>query len=183
MRIFFGIPVTDDMRKSGIQLTNEYKNKPSMKSARWTAGPNLHLTLRFLGECSDEQIEQLCDSTAQLSLPSFEIITNGALLLPIKRPRILALSIRLNDGLAELVRSINQITNSSEFIQEKHPFLPHITVARWKIPPHNLPPIKFHGARRQMVKEFHLYKSESTETGSVYTPIKTFPLTSPSIIN
>lgn len=178
MRVFFGISIDGELQQSALTLINEHKNKPTTSNAKWTSSENLHMTLRFLGECDEEVIAKLCEAAAEMKLPSFDITTNGTLLLPFKQPHILALSIRLNNGLAELVKNINRITKSDEFHHDKHPFLPHITLARWKIPLQTPPHIKLQGSTTQEVKAFHLFKSESTDEGSIYTPIKTFMLES-----
>lgn len=178
MRTFFGIKIQDDILHSTKLLVKNLKTHRAMKKIRWIPSPNWHITLYFLGNASDEQLQQLDELTQPIAkqMSEFEIETNGILMLPKKTPRILSLSVKLNEQLAELYHALNQNIITCGFEEDTRPFLPHITIGRWKHALHHAPDIEFNMVTKQKVDAFHLYKSESSETGSVYTPVKTYPI-------
>jgi 2'-5' RNA ligase len=100
-------------------------------------------------------------------------------LLPPRKPHILGLAIHLNQALANLVRVINQAHSSVGIDLEKRPFLAHITLGRFNESTQHEDFIL--NAVKSIEDKAHqvvLYKSEPTETGSVYTPLETFEMKS-----
>lgn len=180
MRTFFGIAIKNELLQSANLLVDEAKSTPDMQKIRWTPSSNWHLTLRFMGNTRDEQLDQLVELVTPIAqdIASFDIESNGVIFLPDKHPRIFGLSVRLNESLAQIVQGLNQAAQHCGFTADKRLFLPHVTLGRWKPGAAHAPHIQLKHFGEQTVKAFHLYKSENSEQGSVYTPIKTFCLPS-----
>lgn len=176
MRLFIGLPITGDLFNSADAVRSEYQRHPATKGLHWSPESNWHLTLRFLGNCTDTQTAELIDAIKPIAekVTPFELTSNGLLVLPPRKPRVFCLSVRLNDAMAVLYRNLHKASEVCGFAQEKRPFMPHITLGRWKNPelmefnPHKPT------SATATVDCCHLYESVPGEHNSEYKPIETF---------
>src|SRR5260221_14295180 len=71
VRAFFGLPVPDPQRAELARfIASSVQVAPSF---RWTPEPNLHLTIRFIGNVERALVESVADAVAQRRLASFDI--------------------------------------------------------------------------------------------------------------
>ncbi len=105
------------------------------KDISWVAPQNYHLTLRFLGQCTENQLSAIGDQLAQelADFPRF-ICKSGALdFFPHHRPRVMVLktvAYRRMGKLYRLYRECEEIAVANGCIADRHSFRPHITLAR-----------------------------------------------------
>ena len=159
-----------------LYLINSLKTQQEFKYCRWTKPEHLHITLRFHGKIEEEKLTEI-NALLTETLPHCESVTLSTrrlMLLPNRKPHMIVLAIHLNEELARLVRMINDAHTAEGIPLEKRPFLAHITLGRFnEATMHEnfiLPSVKtIVGKANQVV----LYKSEPTEIGSVYSPLKT----------
>ena len=61
MRVFIAIDIDDKIRKAIADLQKQIASKVDVKKGdlKWVEPNNIHLTLKFLGEISDEQLEEV----------------------------------------------------------------------------------------------------------------------------
>jgi len=134
MRAFIAIELPTEIKDalSGIQE----KLKAEKTKVSWVNPQNLHLTLKFLGEISCKQlneIKQIITEIAKTS-PGFKIKLEAAGVFPnLHAARI----IWIGDGQAplELKQIIQQLEirlTDSGIPQERRDFQPHITIGRVK---------------------------------------------------
>ena len=149
---------------------------------------NIHLTLKFLGEIDHGQIRQIKEqmteavagsSPIRLTLDQVGVFPNT------KRPRVLWAGLNNEEGaLSALQQNIETELAEAGFPRDKKPFVPHLTLARIKSPK----------ARQALIKELdalnaegidpnpfqavavHLYQSQLTPKGSIYTVLAKFEL-------
>ena len=65
MRVFIAIDIDDKIRKAIANLQKQIASKVSVKKGdlKWVEPNNIHLTLKFLGEISDEQVAEVSEIT------------------------------------------------------------------------------------------------------------------------
>lgn len=152
------------------------------RAIRWVAVPNLHLTLKFLGEVEPGSIPAV---TEALQGPSSSVapfrweLSSAGLFPPGRRPRVFWL------GAGEGAEPIRKLAGAVEaalkplgFRKEERPFQPHITVGRVRDGGRVEEPFlrrwaEFgrEGFGAAPVDDFVLMQSELRPEGSLYTPI------------
>jgi 2'-5' RNA ligase len=152
-------------------------------SLRWTKRDQLHITLVFIGEASDERAAQVVGILRHpIPHPPFRFELGGVGAFPPRgAPR--ALWIGLKSGAEELIQVQSLLAGRLEAVgveREQRPFTPHLTLARWRDsrssdrPQTNAtsPPT----IARVDVKAVTLFQSRVSSTGSQYTRLVECPL-------
>lgn len=184
MRAFLAIEVPDALKQGLSDLRDRLRK--SGARASWVATENMHLTLRFLGDITENDIERLgvpveeaCAACAPLAL---SIIGAGA--FPgLRRPSVLWAGVQEASGaLTELQARLETAAQSIGLSSEKKRFHPHITLARIKEPRQtgNLPVLleaeaQFAGGDF-CAAYVTLFSSELTRQGAIYRRLREFPL-------
>ncbi|TVP14351.1 RNA 2',3'-cyclic phosphodiesterase [Shewanella sp. KCT] len=139
---------------------------------------NLHMTLAFLGQCSEAQQEALSESLARLAhqrrLPVFEVTLNT--LDHWVKPKIICLKGAARDpGLISLFNQCQRLAQQLGLHTSEHSFTPHITLMRKAkmLPALKAPSLTLSG------HALHLYHSQSSEQGVQYKVLASWPLTAP----
>ena len=137
---------------------------------------SLHLTLAFLGDLPSDALVTLGRALGTVSWSEVRTGVTGPLFLPSHgRRRVVALALADPDGaLAALQSEVSGIlAQEGLYAPEKRPWLPHVTVARFRRPGHpfslqnvNIPEF---GVVRMV-----LYSSDLKQAGAVHTPIADF---------
>lgn len=137
--------------------------RPSAPGVSWTKPHRLHITLRFLGECDqDEALSTLKGTSfpaARATLgPTPEHLGKGVIVLPAA-------------GVDELAAAVTDATRFVGDPPPDHPFIGHLTVARFRRRP---PPVDWPRLDESFdVSAISLV--ESTTWGD-YADVATFPL-------
>jgi 2'-5' RNA ligase len=100
---------------------------------RCVPAENLHVTLAFLGARSPEGCEMAAAILEPLASAAAvgELATDGAVWLPPRRPRVLAVAIAPEEGLAALQAAlVERLREAVAFEPEARRFRPHVTVGR-----------------------------------------------------
>lgn len=137
-RIFTAIDISDDARRKVSDYTENLRGEFSYLRVGWERAEKLHLTLKFLGEIDDEQLENLVEAAeavaAQVSDFKLQIAETGAFPSR-KNARVLWLGV--NDERGNL-RRLNEILETEcerkGFPKEKRNFKAHLTIARLRAP-------------------------------------------------
>ncbi|RII29183.1 MAG: RNA 2',3'-cyclic phosphodiesterase [Geobacter sp.] len=175
-RLFVAIDLPEKIRSELANLREE------LPGARWVAGDQLHLTLRFIGEVEarqqgdiDEALRHVHDEPFSLTLRQVGHFGRPGRVLWVgmdRPPTLLALQQKVEAALA--------LTGTPP---EERPFSPHITLARIiGTPAHLLSNYeeKHRGFASTTfpVTEFHLYSSTLTSTGAIHRREGSYQLTS-----
>lgn len=101
---------------------------------RWTAVEKMHLTLRFLGETSEEQRRQLAASLEVIAAahPSFSLGPDILGCFPnCRRPSVIWLGMAGDlEPLSALQARVEEAARAAEFEPDERPYAPHLTIAR-----------------------------------------------------
>jgi RNA 2',3'-cyclic 3'-phosphodiesterase len=146
-------------------------------SLRWVKQDQLHITLVFIGEVSDQRATQAIDVMRDpLPHPPFRFELGGLGAFPPRgAPR--ALWIGVMAGAEDVIRVEASVAERLETLgieRERPPFSPHLTLARWRDsrssdrprPSRERPPTIIASVEARAVT---LFQSRVSSTGSTYT--------------
>ena len=143
---------------------------------------NLHFTLQFLGEITDEISKKVIDALNTIEFSSFKINLKGVGVFPKpKFPRVVWIGIDENGGkmLIQLAKKVGKVLEPLGFSPDK-PFKPHITIFRIKKKvgdiTKELDDQKMADFGIQKIISFKLKKSELTSTGPIYSDLEEIKL-------
>lgn len=182
MRLFFAIEISPDVRSAIAELQEALR--PRLPSARWVAPANLHLTLRFLGECEPGAVEDLDAGLAASvrELDPFTLRFRGCGVFPnTSRARVLWIGVHVpDDGLLRLQSTVEDEVRALGFAPETRPFRPHLTIARFKKSDRALraltPPLSEREFGCTYVSELILFESRLGRRGASYHVAERLPL-------
>lgn len=130
MRVFVAIEISN---KDIIDSIRNFQSKITIK-AKPIESQNLHFTLQFLGEITDESCEKIKQNLKKIEFSSFKINFKGVGVFPnMRSPRVIWIGVDKVGG-AMLEELAGQIKNALEplgFSPDK-PFKSHITIFRIK---------------------------------------------------
>jgi 2'-5' RNA ligase len=191
LRVFVAIElpthVCDAIQKQTARLRQVLGND----FVRWVPTPNMHLTLKFLGDTSTSYLDFLkqmlireADSRSQ-----FDLQLGGLGAFPnLRKPRLIWIGIHAPSDLASLQKNIEAGATRLGYQQEERDFSPHLTIGRAR---QNINPLELQKIRAALdaiqlgnigtarVDSIHLFKSDLQPGGSVYTKLFSAPLSKP----
>lgn len=183
MRCFLGTELEDSLVPRISDVINSFTELDiDMKPVR---DENLHLTVKFLGDISEERLKKV-DAVEEVTdeIEPFEIELGGIGVFP-SRDYIKVIWIGAGKGgkrFKELMRKVELKLSDKGFEKDKNDPVPHITIGRIKSG-RNKESIKskldeLNGKifGTMPVDEISLFKSELTPEGPVYEKIKDYRL-------
>lgn len=199
MRAFIAIELSQSLHTHlhSLQshLAEALKQTPDAANAlRWISAENIHLTLRFLGDSSAEQIQQISVGLDELASKhaGFDLTLAGIGCFPnVRRPNIVWVGVggQVRE-LTNLQRPIEQLALSAGFAAEDRPFSPHLTIGRARKDAStgqlgqlgralqsaatSAPITGWHATVD--VRSITLMQSDLRPAGAIYTPIKRIDL-------
>ena len=168
-RLFFALWPDEETREQINDVVGPFKNqniKPVKKS-------NLHITLEFLGEVSDQDKEDLIDKINMLQHEPFDLeLTRVGWWC---KPQILWIgTTHIPKELLTLVKSIKKCVRKQGLKIDKREYKPHVTIAR-KVKQVVIPNKALHISWQ--VNSFVLVVSNTNEDGAEYEVLKEWSLT------
>ncbi|MCF7894883.1 MAG: RNA 2',3'-cyclic phosphodiesterase [Candidatus Omnitrophica bacterium] len=175
MRTFIALDLTDEIKVKIKKVTARLKNLPI--KAKWAASKNLHITLQFLGDTSQEQLDIIKKIIRDISCQyeSFKLYLKDFSFFPnSKKPRVFFINFSSDKILETLVEALRKKLNQVGFKEDKK-FRPHITLARIK----DLKNIKELTEKTNQLEvkdsfkitKISLFKSTLTKKGPIYQEI------------
>jgi len=172
MRIFVAIEVSD---KDVLNSIHKIQTELNIK-AKPVELHNMHFTVQFLGEVSEEMVGKISDALNSIEFSSFSISFASIGVFPNPNsPRVIWIG--TDDGVNELEKLAEMIRSKLShlgFSPDKK-FKPHVTMFRVKNKIEDLSSKleKFSSCSfgKQLVSEIKLKKSELTSTGPIYTDL------------
>ena len=133
IRAFIAIPIPTPLQKRIWRETAPLRNSIERGIIRWVAPENIHLTLKFLGNTSEETLDTLKKILAQEieKIPAFEISLKKIGAYPnISRPSVIWLGIEDSGKLISLQKSVETVASQIGSVPEKRRFSAHLTLGR-----------------------------------------------------
>lgn len=181
MRTFIAIEISEEIRNTLAQIQSHLKY--SGADVKWVEKDNIHLTLKFLGEISEEKkelVKSVLDGIARETKP-FEITIKEIGAFPkIEFPRVVWVG--LDKGSSEsktLAEKIDEALSKIGFEKETRPFASHLTIGRVRSPKNKealKEKIQSSGSQlitpnSQLISSVILFQSTLTPKGSIYTKL------------
>jgi len=184
MRTFVAIELPEAVRASLGRLRDMLRH--SKAQASWVKTDNMHLTLRFLGEIDEKNLEtfsaRLYDSCARYA--ALTMFVRGTGVFPnARRPAVVWAGLEaLSGDLAGIQTAVESAARAIGLPPETKPFHPHITLAR--IRDHRqigdlmerLETAKTFATDDFPVRTVALFSSELRPAGAIYRRLREFAL-------
>lgn len=185
IRSFIAIDLPDSLNTALERASRQLQDLLAGLPIRWVPVQNIHLTLKFLGDVSENNIpmiQSIVQSEAaqhrifEISVGGFGVFPNSA------RPRVLWVGVEAPDELINLQRRIDVESARLGYAPDQREFSPHLTFGRVS---RNASPkevrkasgllrnhkIGFLGAAR--IENVTLFRSDLGPDGAVYSKIYT----------
>jgi len=175
VRIFTGIPLDDVVRRHVLGIIDSISGM--LPEVRWVAADNLHITLKFLGQCLES-------SMGELSLMIQETKTLLPFMLNIGRVgafpsrgsgRVIWVGAEDIEGKArEAFISLDEAAAVCGIKRENRVYTPHVTIGRARKRAVALPmesEMGFDDLVTMKVDRINLYRSESRQGKVIYTVV------------
>ncbi len=184
IRSFIAIEVPQPLLARMGELQRELRQMEA--GINWVRPEGIHLTLKFLGSISAEELEKLARAVAPVvaAWKPFELRIHGLGCFPSGRnPRVIWVGIDRGGGEASSLQKVIEDTAAEVgFPREARPFKPHLTLGRVRTPrgkssfPQVMEKHKDVEIGTFLAREVYLFKSELKPSGAVYTKLQTFPM-------
>jgi len=188
VRVFLAIDLPQELKKELFNLS-KVLNCEGLK-LKWVEEENLHLTLRFFGNISENLVEKIYEKCKDVckKLEPFELELDLASYFPLKgTPRVIWIGINsASNNLFKLDNLLKKAFKPLKLKEEREEFYPHVTLLRIKEKTDPVALKKFFEEIKKaseklkgksfLVKELIIFKSDLFPSGPKYTPLKTIPL-------
>ncbi|HZL91460.1 MAG TPA: RNA 2',3'-cyclic phosphodiesterase [Pirellulaceae bacterium] len=135
LRTFIAVELAGSVLARAAQLIKELQAAGA--DVNWVKAPQMHLTLKFLGDVADTETPDICRVVADVAsrCEPFEIVCRGAGAFPdLRQPRTIWLGFTQGvQELTELQRAIDDaLKKEMGYGREQRRFHPHLTLGRVK---------------------------------------------------
>jgi 2'-5' RNA ligase len=179
MRAFIAIELSPEVKESLARIQSHLKY--SGADVKWIEKESIHLTLKFLGDITEEkrkEIELILDETGRSTKP-FEISIKDIGAFPnINYPRVIWVG--LDKGAVEsktLAEKISEELLKISFQKEPRPFAPHLTIGRVRSPKNKealkekIGTCQMPISKPQLISSVLLFESKLSSKGPTYTKL------------
>src|SRR5580693_251016 len=129
MRVFVAVDIDDAIRGRITRFLDGVRG--FAEEARWVRPESLHITLKFIGEKSEEDVEKIKCSLETIEAGTFEMSIRGYGFFPGARaPRVFWVGIDGGSKLTSLAATVDEKLARLDVPKEEHAFTPHLTLAR-----------------------------------------------------
>jgi 2'-5' RNA ligase len=183
VRAFIAIEIDPEVVNKICQTIDDLKSRIS--GIRWLPAANLHLTVKFLGDVAEGQIDAIgaALTVALHPFPRFTINAKGLGVFPdSRRPRILWVGLT-GEQLAALAACVESSLLPLGFAPENKNFTPHLTIGRWRqfdrparTLKQELEKWREYEFGRSTIEQVTLFQSVLKPEGAVYSRLKTVAL-------
>lgn len=180
MRLFTAIDIPEEVHTRLERLLTHLRPTAHVK---WSPIYNLHITLKFIGEWPEPDLDKLASALRGIGKrPALSIDVQGLGWFPNPHnPRVFWAGVHAGPHLEQLASDVETALGPIGIAKDDRPFSPHLTLARIKQPA----PLQ---ALRQAVADLesvdygaftadrlYLYRSQPGSAGSIYTKLSEYP--------
>ena len=183
IRAFIAVELPETLKKELYELEAQLKNT-SPPIVKWVDPNSIHITLKFLGEISEDSVDELTlaiEESAQ-GIQPFQLEVREVGAFPnLERVQVLWVGVKGElEQITQLQKNIESNTEQLGFSRESRAFSPHLTLGRVRneARPNErqrlgklLTDTSFAALHNVNVAAVNLMKSQLTPTGPVYTCI------------
>ena len=169
-RLFVAIDLPDSTRHLLVELD------PHIRGVRWTEPEQMHLTLGFFGDVSEDFELKLREKLSAVEFGAFFLPINGVGAFSSKgAPKIIWIGVgKAHPHLFQIYKRVHEAALAAGLHLELRPWHPHITIARCRdVFAQTLRKFLQSNAELDVgmfrVEAFHLYSSRLTPAGPIHT--------------
>jgi RNA 2',3'-cyclic 3'-phosphodiesterase len=194
MRLFVALDIDENIRGRIARFLEGVR--AFAPDARWASPEALHVTLKFIGEQSEEEVGNIKQALEAIQAGTMEVNFRGYGFFPsVRAPRVFWLGIEAGSELTSLAMAVDKKLAALNIPKEEHAFNAHLTLARSKggsgSPRKQAgdgPNRSFQRLQEKLAalptpefgtmtaREFFLYRSQLGPRGSKYTKLAGFKL-------
>lgn len=183
MRCFIAMNLDDSLKEEINKTIQGLRGRDW--DVRWVPAENLHVTLKFLGDTSEEQVLEIKERLSAIAVKtdSFNLGLYGVGIFPDrKRPRVVWIDLIDSEGFIKLQELVEDSMASLGFKMDNRPFSPHLTIGRIRSPRgkdallRRIDSLKDKDFGNIGVDRISLMKSDLKPTGAQYTTLADFQL-------
>jgi RNA 2',3'-cyclic 3'-phosphodiesterase len=175
-RLFVALELPDEVVRATAALARD-KFGP-VDELRLVPTESLHVTLVFLGYHPEREIDRIAEVSFGEGGGEFDLIPEGIVPVPHKRPRLFALGLEdAGGGLIAWQEGLSRrLAAAGLYEPEKRPFWPHVTLARVKRGARAPRGVELPALPRELARPFRaprvtLFRSTLKPSGAVYEPL------------
>ncbi len=175
IRSFIALDIPPEAKQYLNSLIKARSHK--IQGARWVQPEQMHFTMKFFPSFPLSLVPQMKDVLSQLSRvfsPFTIVLENMGAFPSLAKARVLWVGTNQASGqiLGSIAENLEKSCKQLGFAGEKRPFVPHITLARFRSP-RNLPANILHmdNSCETIVRTMCFYQSTLTPTGAIYHPL------------
>lgn len=180
VRAFIAVEISPTLKEKLHTETESLRRAFPRSIVRWVNVNNIHLTLKFLGDTSLDNLEKLKVYLAEevVNQNSFEVGVNGiGVFASFSRPRVVLAGVKDSGNIFSLYKCVERVASLIGRDAERRPFLPHLTLGRVQ---RRVSLADKHKIRQAIqshekldfgtmqVNSIHLFESELKPTGAIY---------------
>ena len=183
IRAFIAIDLPPEVLVCLDDVSQQLRQELSEAPVRWVPVENIHLTIKFLGDVSESNIDMLTDFLQSIAsnVKQFEFSVGGLGAYPKPhRPRVIWVGVEAPTELMTAQRSVESEMSRLGYARERRPFNPHLTLGRVSRHSTNqdirniadvikTQTVGYLGCARVMA--FHIYRSDLKPSGAIYTKL------------
>jgi len=194
MRLFVALDIDESIRGRIARFLDGVRE--FAPDARWVRPESLHVTLKFIGEKSENEVDKIKQALATIAADTFEMNFSAYGFFPGARaPRVFWVGSEGGSRLSSLAAAVDETLFQLGIPKEEHAFNAHLTLARGGGGSGSPRRRKGDGANRSFqrvqeklaalpapdfgtmtAREFFLYQSQLSPSGSKYTKLAGFDL-------
>ena len=188
MRAFVGISLPGHVRDALEQLQQALQ--AAQADVKWVEPSNLHVTLKFLDEITEEQRQAVEAMLARVAAyePAFQLGIEGVGAFPSPTaPRVIWVGLVTGkEVVARIVEAIEREGANIPLRKEERSFSPHLTLGRVRSSRHQqrlvqqLREVTWQAPSAWQVSSLTLYQSELSSAGPRYTVLADLPFGKPT---
>ncbi len=182
-RIFIAIDLPENVKNKILGIGEQWSSLP----CRWVSKENLHITLAFLGNRNNQELEKILEIGKQIATENepFSMLFNKICYGPGTKmpPRLIWIKGEKSESFYKLKTDMhNLFSEKIGFWTGKRDLLPHITIARikaweWRqLEPENQPNIETQTSMKVPVDSIKVIESFLKRGGPKYQVLQTFNL-------
>ena len=181
MRLFTGIDLPPDILLRLERLMTALRPEALIK---WSPLDNLHVTIKFIGEWPETELDKLDGVLAALPpREPFTLELRDLGWFPNERsPRVLWAGVHGGEPLEQLARELDRLLEPLGIKKEDRAFSPHLTLARIKSPVplqrlrHKVNEMQPAVLGNFLVSRFSLFRSQPGSNASIYHKLREYSL-------
>jgi len=183
IRAFIAIVLPPEVLVCLDDVSQQLRQELGEAPVRWVPVENIHLTIKFLGDVSESNIDMLTDFLQSIAnnVKQFEFSVGGLGAYPKPhRPRVIWVGVEAPTELMTAQRSVESEMSRLGYARERRPFNPHLTLGRVSRHSTNqdirniadvikTQTVGYLGCARVMA--FHIYRSDLKPSRAIYTKL------------